>query len=58
MSGSSANGNAIASMRKSTLAVLVEIEKVGFDPVFRARPLSRAIQQRLENPLWRLGPHA
>ncbi|MDO5654218.1 MAG: type VI secretion system ATPase TssH, partial [Brachymonas sp.] len=30
---------------------LAEIAKVGFDPVFGARPLKRAIQQRLENPL-------
>ena len=30
---------------------LVEIAKVGFDPVFGARPLKRAIQQRIENPL-------
>jgi ATP-dependent Clp protease ATP-binding subunit ClpB len=27
---------------------------VGFDPVFGARPLKRAIQQRLENPLSKL----
>ncbi|MET1114269.1 MAG: ATP-dependent chaperone ClpB [Comamonas sp.] len=31
-----------------------ELAKVGFDPVFGARPLKRAIQQRLENPLSRL----
>ena len=30
---------------------LAELAKVGFDPVFGARPLKRAIQQRLENPL-------
>lgn len=30
-----------------------ELAKVGFDPVFGARPLKRAIQQRLENPLAR-----
>ena len=29
---------------------LAEIAKVGFDPVFGARPLKRAIQQRIENP--------
>ncbi|HYF18743.1 MAG TPA: hypothetical protein VEA40_12820, partial [Ramlibacter sp.] len=28
--------------------------KVGFDPVFGARPLKRAIQQRIENPLSKL----
>jgi ATP-dependent Clp protease ATP-binding subunit ClpB len=30
---------------------LDEIAKVGFDPVFGARPLKRAIQQHLENPV-------
>ena len=30
---------------------LDEIAKVGFDPVFGARPLKRAIQQQLENPI-------
>ena len=30
---------------------LDEIAKVGFDPVFGARPLKRAIQQHLENPI-------
>jgi len=33
---------------------LAEIAKVGFDPVFGARPLKRAIQQRIENPLSKL----
>jgi ATP-dependent Clp protease ATP-binding subunit ClpB len=32
-------------------AGLAELAKVGFDPVFGARPLKRAIQQRIENPL-------
>jgi ATP-dependent Clp protease ATP-binding subunit ClpB len=32
-------------------AALAEIAKVGFDPVFGARPLKRAIQQEIENPL-------
>src|SRR5688572_22187515 len=32
-------------------AALKEIASVGFDPVFGARPLKRAIQQKLENPL-------
>ena len=35
-------------------AALSELAKVGFDPVFGARPLKRAIQQRLENPLSKL----
>ena len=35
-------------------AALAEIAKVGFDPVFGARPLKRAIQQRIENPLSKL----
>ena len=33
---------------------LAEIAKVGFDPAFGARPLKRAIQQRIENPVARL----
>ena len=33
---------------------LAELAKVGFDPVFGARPLKRAIQQRVENPLSKL----
>jgi ATP-dependent Clp protease ATP-binding subunit ClpB len=32
-------------------AVLDELASVGFDPVFGARPLKRAIQQAIENPL-------
>lgn len=32
-------------------AALAELAKVGFDPVFGARPLKRAVQQYLENPL-------
>ena len=32
---------------------LDEIAKVGFDPVFGARPLKRAIQQHIENPVAR-----
>ena len=34
-----------------SIAALEELAKVGFDPVFGARPLKRAIQQRIENPL-------
>jgi ATP-dependent Clp protease ATP-binding subunit ClpB len=33
---------------------MAELAKVGFDPVFGARPLKRAIQQRIENPLSRM----
>ncbi len=33
---------------------LAELAKVGFDPVFGARPLKRAIQQRVENPVAKL----
>jgi len=32
-------------------AAVVELAKVGFDPVYGARPLKRAIQSELENPL-------
>jgi len=32
-------------------AALAELAKVGFDPVYGARPLKRAIQHLLENPL-------
>jgi ATP-dependent Clp protease ATP-binding subunit ClpB len=35
-------------------AALAELAKVGFDPVFGARPLKRAIQHRVENPVARL----
>jgi len=44
-------------------AALEELAKVGFDPIFGARPLKRAIQQRIENPLSKMllegkfGPH-
>ena len=37
-----------------TPAAVAELAKVGFDPVFGARPLKRAIQQRIENPLSKL----
>ena len=33
---------------------LADISREGFDPVFGARPLKRAIQQRIENPLAKL----
>ena len=35
-------------------SALDELAKVGFDPVFGARPLKRAIQQHIENPLAKL----
>jgi len=34
-------------------SALHELAKAGFDPVFGARPLKRAIQERVENPLAR-----
>ncbi|MCD6675340.1 MAG: AAA family ATPase, partial [Burkholderiaceae bacterium] len=35
-------------------AAVAEIAKVGFDPLYGARPLKRAIQQKIENPISRL----
>jgi len=35
-------------------AALAQIAKAGFDPVFGARPLKRAIQKEIENPVSRL----
>ena len=32
-------------------AALDQLAEVGYDPVYGARPLKRAIQQRVENPL-------
>jgi len=32
-------------------AVLAELASVGFDPTYGARPLKRAIQSAIENPL-------
>lgn len=32
-------------------SALLELARAGFDPVFGARPLKRAIQQQIENPL-------
>ncbi|MCB1964011.1 MAG: AAA family ATPase, partial [Rhodocyclaceae bacterium] len=34
-----------------TEAALASVADAGFDPVFGARPLKRAIQERIENPL-------
>jgi ATP-dependent Clp protease ATP-binding subunit ClpB len=46
------------AQRELTLTVtdraLLEIAKAGFDPVYGARPLKRAIQQFIENPLSKL----
>ena len=36
-----------------TSAALDKLGETGFDPVYGARPLKRAIQQELENPLAR-----
>ena len=35
-------------------SALAELAKAGFDPVFGARPLKRAIQQHIENPVSKL----
>jgi ATP-dependent Clp protease ATP-binding subunit ClpB len=35
-------------------AAVAELAKVGFDPVFGARPLKREIQRRIENPVAKL----
>ncbi|MDR1646521.1 MAG: hypothetical protein LBR88_00550, partial [Zoogloeaceae bacterium] len=32
-------------------SALNELARAGFDPLFGARPLKRAIQQQIENPL-------
>ncbi|MGE0801202.1 MAG: ATP-dependent Clp protease ATP-binding subunit [Lautropia sp.] len=37
-----------------TDAALEQIAKAGFDPIYGARPLKRAIQQQLENPIAKL----
>jgi ATP-dependent Clp protease ATP-binding subunit ClpB len=37
-----------------TESALAELARSGFDPVFGARPLKRAIQQQIENPVARL----
>jgi ATP-dependent Clp protease ATP-binding subunit ClpB len=36
---------------KVTDEALALLAEAGFDPVFGARPLKRAIQERIENPL-------
>jgi ATP-dependent Clp protease ATP-binding subunit ClpB len=35
-------------------AAIAELAKIGFDPVFGARPLKREIQRRIENPVAKL----
>ena len=47
-------GKALYEGRFTVAEALLELAKVGFDPVFGARPLKRAIQQRIENPLSKL----
>ena len=37
-----------------TSRALAQIAKAGFDPVFGARPLKRAIQKDIENPVSKL----
>jgi ATP-dependent Clp protease ATP-binding subunit ClpB len=37
-----------------TPRALTELAKVGFDPVFGARPLKREIQRQIENPVAKL----
>lgn len=37
-----------------TKAALTHVAREGFDPVFGARPLKRAIQQEIENPIAKL----
>ena len=36
------------------MIALAEIGKAGFDPLYGARPLKRAIQQEIENPVAKL----
>ena len=45
--------NAMDMELKVTEAALTEIANAGFDPVYGARPLKRAIQSEIENPLAR-----
>ncbi len=41
-------------MHEKMDAALQKIAEAGFDPVYGARPLKRAIQQQIENPLSKL----
>ncbi len=43
--------NALDYQLKVSDSALKEIARAGFDPIFGARPLKRAIQQEIENPL-------
>ncbi|HZV99620.1 MAG TPA: ATP-dependent chaperone ClpB, partial [Methylophilaceae bacterium] len=45
--------NAMEMQLEVTDAALAEIANAGFDPVYGARPLKRAIQSEIENPLAR-----
>ena len=38
-------------MVRTSSAAVAELAKVGFDPVYGARPLKRAVQSEIENPL-------
>jgi ATP-dependent Clp protease ATP-binding subunit ClpB len=52
----SAPGRARPGAHVSDAALIDHLGEAGFDPVYGARPLKRAIQQQLENPLaqpWR-----
>ena len=46
--------NAMEMKLVVSVAALKEISNAGFDPVYGARPLKRAIQSQLENPLAKL----
>jgi len=54
LKGLEARLNAQEMLLSVSEAALDELAKVGFDPVFGARPLKRAIQQRIENPVAKL----
>ncbi|XVJ68954.1 MAG: hypothetical protein HEQ39_04305 [Rhizobacter sp.] len=43
-----------AMQTASAKSLTVRVAKVGFDDLFRARPLKRATQQRIENPVAKL----
>ncbi len=45
--------NAMEMGFEMTDAAIAEIASAGFDPVYGARPLKRAIQSEIENPLAR-----
>ncbi|HEY0561776.1 MAG TPA: type VI secretion system ATPase TssH, partial [Methylophilus sp.] len=45
--------NAMDMQLTMTEAAIAEIANAGFDPIYGARPLKRAIQSEIENPLAR-----